>query len=165
QPYDAVQKEIRGNHLALVDRGRTGPDVAVQDRYPITCDSAEFITMELTPEQIEQIKALIAQVLAEKAAGVSGDETPDPNKPTGDEVPDPNAKPADKPADDLPDPASVPTEAAAAVTAAVQTVAEVKEALAEAEAAVAEAEGDKPAADALPRLKKAMDALTIARAR
>ena len=28
QPYDAVQRTIRGNHLALVDEGRMGPDVA-----------------------------------------------------------------------------------------------------------------------------------------
>lgn len=30
-PYDAIQREIRGNHLALVDEGRSGPDVAVLD--------------------------------------------------------------------------------------------------------------------------------------
>lgn len=27
EPYDAVQKDIRYNHLAIVDRGRAGPDV------------------------------------------------------------------------------------------------------------------------------------------
>lgn len=166
QAYDAVQRRIRGNHLALVDRGRTGPDVAVQDRYPITCDSAEFITMEFTPEQLEQLRALIAQILAEQAAGTTGDDTPTnpDDKKTGDEPTVP-AAPVDpnKPKDEIPNPADVPTEAAAAVTEAVQTVAEVKEALAEAEAAVAEAEGDKPAADALPRLRKAMDALLVAR--
>ena len=31
QPYDCVQRKIRGNHLALVMSGRMGPDVAVLD--------------------------------------------------------------------------------------------------------------------------------------
>jgi uncharacterized protein len=30
-PYDAIQRNIRGNHVALVDEGRAGPDVAVLD--------------------------------------------------------------------------------------------------------------------------------------
>ena len=29
--YDAIQRNIRGNHVALVDEGRAGPDVAVLD--------------------------------------------------------------------------------------------------------------------------------------
>lgn len=75
QAYDAIQRDIRGNHLALVARGRTGPDVAIQDSYTISNDSAEFITMDFTPEQLEKLKELIAQVLAEqKPAGT--DETP-----------------------------------------------------------------------------------------
>ncbi len=43
QPYDAVQRNIRGNHLALVKKGRMGPDVAVLDHsdacLTFTCDS------------------------------------------------------------------------------------------------------------------------------
>ncbi len=44
QPYDAVQRNIRGNHIALVKNGRMGPDVAVldhsdTDRFVFTCDS------------------------------------------------------------------------------------------------------------------------------
>jgi hypothetical protein len=38
EPYDCVQRQIRGNHLALVKRGRMGPDVAVLDTA-FTCDS------------------------------------------------------------------------------------------------------------------------------
>jgi uncharacterized protein len=30
-PYDAIQRNLRGNHIALVDEGRAGPDVAVLD--------------------------------------------------------------------------------------------------------------------------------------
>ena len=31
EAYEVVQRHLRGNHLALVDEGRTGADVAVQD--------------------------------------------------------------------------------------------------------------------------------------
>lgn len=44
--YDAIQREIRGNHLALVGQGRMGPDVAVLDHhFNFTIDSMEQITM------------------------------------------------------------------------------------------------------------------------
>lgn len=35
-PYDGVMRNIRGNHLALVDKGRAGRDVAVRDRDSMT---------------------------------------------------------------------------------------------------------------------------------
>lgn len=38
--YDAIQRCIRGNHLALVIEGRSGPDVAVQDHFKFTFDGA-----------------------------------------------------------------------------------------------------------------------------
>lgn len=40
--YDAVQRKIRGNHLALVSEGRMGPDVAVMDRFTFTIDAKEL---------------------------------------------------------------------------------------------------------------------------
>lgn len=45
QAYDCVQRNIRGNHLALVKRGRMGPDVAVLDHsdadlFTFSCDSS-----------------------------------------------------------------------------------------------------------------------------
>ena len=40
--YDAVQKNIRGNHIALVEEGRSGPDVAVLDHFKFTFDAAEL---------------------------------------------------------------------------------------------------------------------------
>ena len=42
--YDAIQRNIRGNHIALVDRGRMGADVRVYDAFAgVTCDAAEII--------------------------------------------------------------------------------------------------------------------------
>lgn len=46
QRYDAVQKNIRGNHVALVQHGRMGSDVRVYDRA-ITMDALD-ITQEIS---------------------------------------------------------------------------------------------------------------------
>jgi hypothetical protein len=43
--YDYVQREIRGNHLALVENGRMGPDVKVLDHFTFTVDNKEFLNM------------------------------------------------------------------------------------------------------------------------
>lgn len=40
--YDAIQRKIRGNHLALVAEGRMGPDVAVMDHFTFTFDAKEL---------------------------------------------------------------------------------------------------------------------------
>ena len=40
--YDVVQRSIRGNHLALVDEGRSGPDVAVLDHFKFVLDAKEL---------------------------------------------------------------------------------------------------------------------------
>ena len=43
QPYDVIQKEIRGNHLASVESARMGPDVRVaMDRAVFALDSIDF---------------------------------------------------------------------------------------------------------------------------
>lgn len=42
-PYDVVQRKIVGNHIALVDEGRSGPDVSVLDHFKFTFDSKELI--------------------------------------------------------------------------------------------------------------------------
>lgn len=67
QNYDAVQRHIRGNHLALVQEGRTGPDVAVLDHMTFTIDAKELAAMAdqetaTGGSDIEKIKALIAEL-------------------------------------------------------------------------------------------------------
>lgn len=42
ESYDFVQREIRGNHIALVDEGRSGHDVAVLDHFKFTFDSKDL---------------------------------------------------------------------------------------------------------------------------
>lgn len=65
--YDFIQRNIRGNHLALVDEGRAGPDVAVLDHFKFTFDSTEIIDMP--------------------KAGVAHDEYEDKTEETKDEAP------------------------------------------------------------------------------
>jgi hypothetical protein len=40
--YDAIQRNIRGNHLALVDQGRMGKEVSVLDHFKITFDAKDL---------------------------------------------------------------------------------------------------------------------------
>lgn len=72
-PYDAIQRGIRGNHLALVQAGRMGKEVAVLDHFTFSFDAKE-IEMADTPESqkeapvgelaavVEQLKAIAPQV-------------------------------------------------------------------------------------------------------
>lgn len=45
QRYEYIQRSIRGNHLALVDQGRMGPDVRVLDHLKFTVDAKDMIPM------------------------------------------------------------------------------------------------------------------------
>ena len=49
--YDAVQRSLRGNHIALVDNGRMGHDVRVMDRA-LACDAMDIVGNFKTGEQI-----------------------------------------------------------------------------------------------------------------
>lgn len=86
QAYDYVQRDIRGNHLALVDNGRMGPDVAVLDHFTFTIDSQEFTPMatqnEITAEEavkqyVEMRPALLGMIAAMDAAAKVKDKDDD----------------------------------------------------------------------------------------
>lgn len=66
QHYDAIQRHIRANHLALVTEGRTGPDVRVLDGMTFTIDAKELAAMadqEVKDQDGgERIKALLAEL-------------------------------------------------------------------------------------------------------
>lgn len=55
--YDAIQRRIRGNHLASVKEGRMGPDVAVLDHLSVTFD-AKDIQMPDTKEKDGEQKSM-----------------------------------------------------------------------------------------------------------
>lgn len=76
EAYDAVQRTIRANHLALVTEGRTGPDVAVLDHMRFALDSNQLQEAVMADENmgggesLAKIKALIEELkplLAEQA--------------------------------------------------------------------------------------------------
>lgn len=48
QEYDAVQRDIRANHLAVVDAARAGPDFRLGDKKSITTQSKEVPMTEKT---------------------------------------------------------------------------------------------------------------------
>lgn len=83
QHYDAVQRRIRGNHLALVDEGRTGPDVSVLDRMTFAIDTKGIADMadEVNPggDALAEIKAMLEKLvamMADKAPAAADEEKP-----------------------------------------------------------------------------------------
>lgn len=162
--YQYVQRNLRANHLALVEEGRTGPDVAVQDHRKFTLDSSRLLPMEFTPEQLAQLKALIAEMMGTK----TGDEDPvkDPAK---DEDPAADADPEKDPAKDedvVVEPEVTPEQSGAAeeaVTAAEEAQAAIEEVAAAIEEVAAAAEEVVAAADS--KRKPAQDKLTKAKAK
>lgn len=43
-PYDFIMRNIRGNHVALVEEGRAGPDVVVADSHPTSTKKGTFMS-------------------------------------------------------------------------------------------------------------------------
>ena len=75
QHYDFIMRDIRGNHLALVEEGRAGADVLVYDSKP----GAKM-------DRLEEIKAALAKIAEEVAALKTGqDEEPADGGPLSDE--------------------------------------------------------------------------------
>jgi hypothetical protein len=48
--YDAIQTSIQGNHIALVDRGRAGPDCRIGDRFA-ACDANPAAVADLQKKE------------------------------------------------------------------------------------------------------------------
>lgn len=62
-PYQVVQRQIRGNHVASVDNGRMGKDVAVldaQEKLTFSIDSKEFAMADAEKKTGEDEKSLEA---------------------------------------------------------------------------------------------------------
>jgi hypothetical protein len=76
ESYDFLQTNLRGNHVALVEEGRSGRDVSVLDRLTFTIDSKEFTPMnELnkemdsdmeisTEDRLSKIEELLASLVS-----------------------------------------------------------------------------------------------------
>jgi len=55
ESYEFIQRNIRGNHLALVEEGRSGPDVAVLDKF--TFDAKGLLMPDVNKEEMKEDKA------------------------------------------------------------------------------------------------------------
>ena len=65
--YDAIQRQIRGNHLALVDEGRAGPDVAVLDHnhtFRCALDGRQFQMTKATGVTLDALDAAVKALTA-----------------------------------------------------------------------------------------------------
>lgn len=71
QPYDLVQRDIRGNHLALVDHGRMGPEVAVLDHDDINSDPKETQMSDENKEGNEGGSSVKEMTLTEVTAALA----------------------------------------------------------------------------------------------
>lgn len=74
QHYDAIQRQIRGNHLALVKEGRMGPQVAVLDAFIFTVDAKEFIMAD--PAEKKPEGGAAAGMTLEQVIGILGELAP-----------------------------------------------------------------------------------------
>lgn len=78
EKYDGVMRNIHGNHLALVEVGRAGPDVVVADSDPFVTQRKEFPAMKQTKLGQALIKVLSAaspKLAMDSAAALVGDAT------------------------------------------------------------------------------------------
>ncbi|OOF49280.1 hypothetical protein BKK52_04020 [Rodentibacter trehalosifermentans] len=76
KPYDYIQRDLRGNHLALVDSGRMGGDVRVLDhddtnlgQFNFTCDSL----MEKQHMNFEELLAQLRDLTPEQVAALTSE--------------------------------------------------------------------------------------------
>lgn len=132
--YDGVMRNIRGNHVALVDVGRAGHDVVVQDQNPFiegTSMSKEQklaqakakakqalqakLATDAKPEELDAILAQLAQDAAEAAESepkkAEDEDDEDKKKPAEDEDDSDDEDGKKKPAEDEDD-EEKPTKAA-----------------------------------------------------
>lgn len=127
QHYDYIQKNIRANHLALVDKGRSGADVAVLDSLKFTFDTAELIQMTL-----EELLTAIAALSDEDKAALLAQLNPPAEDEQEEEEPEGGSSTdEDPPTEDEPivEPVAEP-EGNGAAEALAETVAELAEKIA-----------------------------------
>lgn len=155
--YDAIQRDLRGNHLALVDEGRTGPDVKVLDAMRFTLDSNDLKEAFMADEnktveakatdfdetQMAQLRGVLAKLLEEMGIKpVATDE--DPAKKAADE----EGKAKEAKAADADPQAKTNESAGETASEAKESAAEAVEAITEVVARVDELEAKAEGMDA-----------------
>lgn len=82
EQFDAVQRNIKGNHIAIVERGRAGPACRVADNLPITgdkvamakitIDGVDFEVSDQAAQAVDKLQARLTD--AEKEAQTKAEE-------------------------------------------------------------------------------------------
>lgn len=72
EQYDAIQRNIKGNHIAIVERGRAGPACRVADNLPmtgdtdtmakITIDGVDFEVSDQVAQAVDKLQARLTDV-------------------------------------------------------------------------------------------------------
>lgn len=70
EAYDFIQTMIRGNHLAVVDEGRSGPDVSVLDHFKYTFDAGS-LKMEEKEKDLEKKTGDESEITEEETMSLS----------------------------------------------------------------------------------------------
>jgi len=73
QPYDGIMTNIRGNHVALVERGRIGRDALVADALPKLME----LHMKLKKGAAAKVNLAAKSILVAKGLAADADLTPD----------------------------------------------------------------------------------------
>lgn len=88
EAYDVVQRDLRGNHVALVDEGRMGPEVSILDHLTFAVDAKEL--MPVDEELKKMLEAIMTRLDALEAAAKPAASDEDPEKKAKDaEIDDP----------------------------------------------------------------------------
>ena len=86
--YDGVMRNIRGNHVALVDVGRAGRDVVVSDQDPFTNRNEEMTKKNPLAKDgeidVDDAVKLLEALNGESPTPAVTDEFPDENEPAAD---------------------------------------------------------------------------------
>lgn len=162
EQYDAIQRELLGNHLALVTEGRTGPDVAVLDhaRFALDANSLKEAVMADENKQagdgLEEAKKLLAALSDDERKMLLAEFASDEEEVKVEE------KVEEKVVDQDPEAIASAEEAIkgaeAAAYAVIEAVEEVKEAAEELKVATDSAAAFKKLSDAQKKLAKAKGA-------
>lgn len=76
EKYDYIQRHIRGNHIALVDEGRSGADVSVMDSLPIEIKDIPMEENKPTMDsKLDEMKAMLIAI-DEKLKKAKDEEAP-----------------------------------------------------------------------------------------
>lgn len=131
QSYTHVQRSIRGNHIASVNDGRMGPEVAVLDHFSFTLDAKDVQMAEANDkpedggamtmaEAAAALKQIVPQIAALQAAvaAITNSAGAAEQVPEADKAPATEAAPVDTAAMD----AAIEKRVAAGVTAALANI-------------------------------------------